>query len=411
MNTNCTPKRVSFAANRHANETNETSSPTIRTWFARLVLVGIAVAGLYGGSTLAAEFAKWMGWRPAPATADQPALLGPARASNPDRIIKLCEKFSERVAMHGQLPERSPLGWGLLGQSQQSNGVAMKSLVETLAMEIGASEVLGAIRTLREVEQEIGNYEELARSVDPAFAAQALSEQKGRQEQAKELRDFVRQELNNEGFDFTDEQIASLCASPNAEDLASMITAFGVLKQISAKMEQRLRMAPSQESAQRYYGGYTVLLLALDNIQKKGMENIKSVYMPKAARIRNEAEATCQEAGRLLAEGGLNSSEQRALRWNADSCQTTMELADSTCRKLERNLDIVAKANSRLALSIKTAKNSHTTALLQKEIVRLDTRHSEEIAQIESLIIPELVGVRFADPTKPEVSLPRQPRG
>ena len=141
------------------------------------------------------------------------------------------------------------------------------------------------------------------------------------------------------------------------------------------------------------------------------MDNIQGIYLPKASQIKQEAEATSQEAGRLLNAGGLNSPENRALRWNIDSCQTTMQLADSTSRKLERNLDIIAKANSRLALSIQTAKNSHTTALLQKEIIRLDTRHSEEIAQIESLIIPELVGVRFADPTKPEVSMPRQPRG
>jgi hypothetical protein len=406
-----TPRRVYFGPNRNTDETRPMFGRAIKTWFARLVLLALAAAGLYGGSLLATAIGHWMGWRPARSVPEQPALLAPARPSNADRIIKLCEKFSDRVAMHSQLPARSPLGWGLLGASQESNSVAMDRLVETLAMEIGASKVLGSIRTLREVEHEMNSYEALAKSVDPVFAAQAVAAHRESQAQAKQLRAFVRQELNKEGFDFTDEEIASLCASPNAEDLASMITAFGVLKKISVKMEQRLRMAPSQESAQRYYGGYTVLLLALDNIQKKGMDNINTIYIPKAADIRKEAEATNEEAVRMLNGGGLNGSERRALLWNIDSCQTTMGLADSTRRKLERNLDILAKANSRLALTIKTAKNSHTTALLQKEIIRLDARQSEEIAQIESLVIPELVGVRFADPTRPEVSRSREPQG
>lgn len=411
MNTNNTPKRIYFGSNPKVNNPPPTVGVTVRTWLARLVLIALAAAALWGGSQLVTTVGQWVGWTSDRAVSDRPELIAPARTSNTERIIKLCEKFSDRVARHGQLPERSPLGWGLLGLSQESNSVAMDQLVETLAMEIGASKVLGSIRTLREVEQAMSHHEALTKSADPVLAGQAVAAYRERQAQAKELQAFIRQELNKEGFDFTDEEIASLCASPNAEDLASMITAFGVLKKISAKMEQRLRIAPSQESAQRYYGGYTVLLLALDNIQKKGMDNIKTIFIPKATDIRKEADATAEEAGRMLNGGGLNGSERRALLWNIDSCQTTMELADSTRRKLERNLDILAKANSRLALTIKTAKNSHMTALLQKEIVRLDARQSEEIAQIESLVIPELVGVRFADPTRPEVSPRREPRG
>lgn len=373
--------------------------------------MALSMAALCAALLFATPIAVWMGWSSPQSNPGQPALIAPARSGNTDRIIKLCEEFSDRVAMHGQLPERSPLGWGLLGHSQTSNSVAMDRLIEILAMEIGASKVLGSIRTLRELEQEISNYKALAQSIDAGLVAKVVAERRDRQAKAEELRAYVRQELNKEGFDFTDEEIASLCASPNAEDLASMITAFGVLRKISEKMAQRLRLAPSQESAQRYYGGYTVLLLALDNIQKKGMDNIQTVYMPKAAEIGRQAAATSEEAGRMLQAGGLNASERRALLWNIDSCQTTVELAGSTHRKLERNFDILATANRRLALTIKAAKNSHSTALLQKEIIRLDARQSDEIAQIESLVIPELVGVRFADPTRPEISHARRPQG
>jgi len=415
MNTTSTPNRVHFG--RNTSQTTGANPPPLPTksgiskWLARLTLVTLLGLLGWGGLTMA-------GWILSPShepsgrsAANANSSLAPTRQSNPERIIALCEDFSARVAMHGELPERSPLGWGLLGRSQESNGIAMDRLVETLAMEIGASKVLGSIRTLREVELAIGAYATLATSVDPTVAAQAVAEKRQLEAKARQLKSYVRQELNKEGFNFTDEEIASLCASPNAEDIASMITAFGVLKQISAKMEHRLRMAPSQESAQRYYGGYTVLLLALDNIQKKGMANIENIFIPKALEIKREAETTSEEAARMLSSGGLNHSERRALLMNIDSCQTTVGMADSTERKLQRNLDILSAANNRLALTIKAAKNSHMTALLQKEMIRLEARQSEEIAQIEALVIPELVGVSFADPTRPEVTLPRKPRG
>jgi hypothetical protein len=411
MNTYFTPKHVPAGPNRNPQQGKPSGGAAFATWIARFVLIGMAGLACWGLMMLAMKVVdfgnSWFG----PSGQDQPAAIAPSRPADTERIITLCEKFSDRVAMHGRLPERSPLGWGLLGHSQESNGVAMDRLVETLAVEIGATKVLGSIRTLREVEQAIGACDTMATSTDPAVVAQAVAERDKLKAQARQLQLFIRQELNKEGYAFSEEQIASLCASPNAEDLASMITAFAVIKQITAKMEHRLRIAPSQESAQRYYGGYTVMLLALDNIQKKGMTNIDTVYIPKALDIKRGAEETSEDAARMLSAGGLNAWERRALLMNVDSCQTTIAMADSTERKLQRNFDILMTANNRLSLTIKTARNSHMTALLQKEMIRLEARQTEEIARIEALVVPELVGVSFADPTRPEVTLPRKPRG
>lgn len=411
MTTNCASKRVHCGRENHSHQEEPTAGNAVLTWFARFVLIGLAGLACWVALTMAPKVGSLLNWRPGQPSQDQLVPVAPARPINAERIITLCEEFGDRVARHGQLPERSPLGWGLLGHSQESNGVAMDRLVETLAIEIGASKVLGSIRTLRDMEQGIRACDTMATSTDPAVAAQAVAERQKLQAQAKQLKLYVRQELNKEGLNLSNEQVESLCASPNAEDLASMITAFAAMREITAMMEHRLRIAPSQESAQRYYGGYTVMLLALDNIQKKGMANIETIFIPKALDIKREAEATSEDAARLLSAGGLNAWERRALLMNMDSCQTTIGMADSSERKLQRNFDILAKANTRLALTISTAKNSHMTALLQKEMIHLEARQSQEIAQIEALVIPELVGVSFADPARPEVTLPRKPRG
>lgn len=411
MNTTCTSKRVHSGPNHHPHQEEPVAGNAVLTWLTRIVLIGSAGLACWVALTMVPKVGGLLDWRPGQSSQDQQVPIVPDRPINAERIITLCEEFSDRVGRHGQLPERSPLGWGLLGQSQDSNGVAMDRLVETLAMEIGASKVLGSIRTLRDLEQAIRACDTMTTSTDARVVAQAVAERQKLQAQATQLKLYVRQELNKEGLNLSNEQVDSLCASPNAEDLASMITAFAAIREITAKMEHRLRVAPSQESAQRYYGGYTVMLLALDNIQKKGMANIETIFIPKALDIKREAEATSEDAARMLSTGGLNDWERRALLMNIGSCQTTIGMADSSERKLQRNFDILAKANNRLSLTISTARNSHMTALLQNEMIRLEARQTEEIAQIEALVIPELVGVSFADPTRPEVTLPRKPRG
>lgn len=358
----------------------------------------------------------WMGYEKltkspsAPKSAEGKNIDVQAKPANIEKSIKISQQLADRIAQHSHLPERSPLGLGLLGTSQTSNTASMQDLIQTLAEEIGATPALGALRTLQENRSRERNLQLQTESTDPATAQNAVSGLERIQKENQDLSLKIREALNKEGFDFTQEQVDALCALPTAEEMASMISAFGTLKIITAEMETRLRAFPTQETAQQYYGAYSVLLIALDRIQKDTIQRIENKHIPKTEEIQTEAHQTIAQAQALLRDNGVSINEANALQTNIGSCIKTLELAQITREKLGKNLEILRTANAKLGVSIQTAKNCHMTALLQKEVLQLDARHVREISQIEALIIPELAAVNFADPSRPSVSPARKPR-
>lgn len=337
------------------------------------------------------------------------------RAPDHQKAEKISEELSERVAQHANLPTTSFLGIigvSSLANDQASNQVVMADLLDSLASEIGATKASGALKALRENQQAETELDQLARSEDPTTQAEVKQAKKELKAENAKLTSMVHDALSAEGMDFSDAQIQALCASPNAEDTASMISAFGSLKTIAAEMENRLRARPSQDQAQKYYGAHCAMLMALDKIQKRAMDNIENKHIPAANTIKEDSLATAKNAGDILNDKGgpeLSISEQQALQWNIGSCQKTVDLAQRTEEKLRQNLAIIRAANDKLGKSIATAKNCHMTAMLQKEIIALETSHAQEFARIEALTIPELAAVNFADPSRPEVSPP--PKG
>jgi hypothetical protein len=390
---------------------------SIAVWTSRLVLVLLVVAIGYGG---------WIVWEKV-SNADTSPLIAaitgkvipsstPSEIANkePDqeKAVEIAEELAERISQHEKLPAQSVFGvMGLtaLANDQQSNKASMAGMLDSVTREIGATRAAGAIRTLRENREAMVEIEQMAKSSDPATVATAKTMLAKLKDQNTQLEALVQESLAKEGIELTEAQIRALCASPNAEDTASMISAFGSLKMITGKMEERLRMKPSQDQAQRYYGAHCVMLMALDKIQKRAMKNIELTHIPKALQIRRDSEATMANAQELLAgpkTEDLSKNERQALSWNIGSCKKTVEMTHRTEEKLRRNLEIIQRANQKLMSSIATAQNCHRTALLQKEVIALETSHSQEIARIEALTIPELAAINFADPENIEVSEP-----
>lgn len=328
------------------------------------------------------------------------------RDPDKEKATELAQAVAERVSYHESLPQGNSflgaLGWG---RDQASNEVVITDLLGQLTREIGATKAYGAIGALQENREAKAKIEQLLYSPDPETVADAKTQLEVLRKENIELEATVRRSLSNEGIELSDEQIKSLCASPNAQDLASMISSFGSLKAVAAKMEARLRLKPSLEQGQRYYGAYYALLVSLDIIQTRAMHNIEEKHLPKARKIREESRQAAKKAAALLAETPeLSKTEKQALAWNIKTCEKTVEIANRTEDKLSRNLEILRRANARLQKSVATAENCHMTTLLQKEIIGLETSHAQEIARIEALTVPELAAINFADPENIEVS-------
>lgn len=377
---------------------------------ARLLLAALVLAGAWGGWHIwqLASGGIMLGNQTKSSTPTPTAVAN--KEPDEEKTVVVAEDLAERIAFHEKLPAISVFGVvGLpaFGRDQHSNKIMMSNLLDSLAGEIGATKAAGAIRTLKANREAGAQIEQLARSEDPATIETAKKQLEKMKKENETLEEVVRESLAKEGMDLTAAQVKALCASPNAEDTASMISSFGALKIISAKMEHRLRMKPSQDQAQKYYGAHCAMLMALDKIQKRAMANIESLHIPRARQIRQDSEATSGNASQLLAERtDLSRNERQALAWNIGSCKKTVEMTVRTEEKLLKNLEIIRRANQKLLTSIETAQNCHMTAMLQKEIMGLETAHTQEIARIEALTVPELAAINFADPENIEVSPP-----
>jgi len=377
----------------------------LKKWLARaaLGLLALLVLGLILALVPKVQNGLW-------ALGGGSARLEP-KAENPSvaKAAKISTEVARRIADHDSLPERSLLGIGLLGEGMDSNALAMESLMQTLAIELSSSKALGTLRALVETRERIKEQSNLARSSDPQVAAAAARRIETLEKEKTELIAHLRTALNAEGFELTAEQVEALAASPNGEDLASLITSFQAVRMVALEMEDRLRAAPGAEHAKTYFGSYCVLLMVMEKIQQNAMRNIRDIYIPKAESLDAEAQHVIDDARQSLAgtpgrSAPLDPAERQSLQFNIATNEESRLRAQRLRAKLEKNLVILQEANARLKSAISVARNSHRTMLVRMEIDRLDLNSTREFEEIQKLILPPMAALNFADPDRPEVT-------
>jgi hypothetical protein len=377
----------------------------LKKWLARaaLGLLALLVLGLILALVPKVQNGLW-------ALGGGSARLEP-KAENPSvaKAAKISTEVARRIADHDSLPERSLLGIGLLGEGMDSNALAMESLMQTLAIELSSSKALGTLRALVETRERIKEQSNLARSSDPQVAAAAARRIETLEKEKTELIAHLRTALNAEGFELTAEQVEALAASPNGEDLASLITSFQAVRMVALEMEDRLRAAPGAEHAKTYFGSYCVLLMVMEKIQQNAMRNIRDIYIPKAESLDAEAQHVIDDARQSLAgtpgrSAPLDPAERQSLQFNIATNEESRLRAQRLRAKLEKNLAILQEANARLKSAISVARNSHRTMLVRMEIDRLDLNSTREFEEIQKLILPPMAALNFADPDRPEVT-------
>lgn len=374
----------------------------VAKWSARVLLGLLAFACISLIAWVAFRFVNQQRF----STASKSAIQAQPESPSVSKAKKITEELAHRIAINGTLPERSALGIGLLGEGQDSNKVTVEGLTQILATELSNTQALGTLRTLVETREEIKYHSELSQSSDPKIAEEARKQLEKLEKQKSALLENLRQAFNADGLELTADQIDALAASPNAENLASLITSFQAIRLITLEMEDRLRAAPNAEHAQRYYGSYCVLLMAMDKIQKNAIDNIKGAYIPKAMSLREEAIHVIDDA-RLTLNRSLPPEEKNILELNIATNLDSVKRAERLRSKLEKNLEVLIDANNRLGNSIKVARNSLRAMLVRKEIDRLDLNSTREFDEIQKLLLPPMAALNFADPDRPEVS-PRQ---
>ena len=344
---------------------------------------------------------------------DAKGFLAPQSVEAPvEKQIRISEQLAARIEKNGRLPEHSPMGIALLGESKESNKAAFVDQLETLAADLGSSQILGTIRTLRQNREALLNLESLLQSSDPNTVQAASEKKKALEADNLTLQANLKEVLNREGFAFTDEQVSALCASDNAEDTVSMIAAFHSLHVVNDEMERRLRTMPTPDNAQKYYAAHCALLQALARIQVNSIRKITEQYIPRAMDIEQKAGDVLAAGQKLQSDNPRNSEDSlpptqvQALQFNKMTNEKTIARAKRTMEKLEKNRAILERSHAKLTLFIRAARNSYNTMKLHNESIQLDMEQTRDFDEIQALTLPEMAAINFADPEHPEVVRP-----
>ena len=341
---------------------------------------------------------------------------------NPEKI-KLAQQLAERLDRNAMLPDRS-----LLREDRLSNENSISQMLEALAVELGSSELYSLIKTYRENDEiisvarkRIANSEELTKvsdadvvemkSSNPA-AAEAIARSKaGSLDSTKEahkqiqtsmaenneLAGRIAQALQRQGFPIDVQGVKNLCAAPDRNDIIGLAQSFRSIQIMTKELELMVLAQPDKSLARKYYATYTVLLMALDKIQRNYMDKIEAVHIPYAKSIVAEAEKTIREAqDALLSHEALeNAQGSAALGLNIKTCKETIQRANWTIRNLESQRKKLIAANKRIGFSIVAARNTHKTLSLQTELAAFMKSSAEELKEVESLALPEMLVLNF----------------
>jgi len=341
---------------------------------------------------------------------------------NPEKI-KLAQELAERLDRNSILPERS-----LLREDRLSNENSISQMLEALAVELGSSELYSLIKTYREnddlisvARKRIANSEELAKvsdadvvemkSSNPAAAAAIARSKAGSLDSTKEankqiqtstaenneLAGRIAQALQRQGFPIGVQGVKNLCAAPDRNDIIGLAQSFRSIQVITKELELMVLAQPDRNLARKYYATYTVLLMALDKIQRNYMDKIEAVHIPFAKSIVAEAEKTISEAqDALLSHEALeNAQGSAALGLNIKTCKETIQGANWTISNLENQRKKLITANKRIGFSIVAARNTHKTLSLQTELAAFMKSSAEELKEVESLALPEMLVLNF----------------
>ena len=342
--------------------------------------------------------------------------------SNPEKM-KLAQELAAKLDRNSLLPETS-----LLRSDDLSEDSSTALMLETLAVELGSSELYSLIKTYRENEEsanesrkQIATSTELAKVSKEVISQIAASNPKVASTAAisksqssaatvtaqnniqridsenNQLAKRIAECLQRQGYHIEVENVKALCASPDRNDIIGLAKSFRCIQVMTKELELLVLAQPDKNQARKYYATYAVLLFAMDKIQTNYINKIDAVHIPYADAIIAEAEKTIQEAqAALLSRDALdNPQATAALGLNVKMCKETCKAAQHTINQLLKQREKLVLANRKIKFSIIAAKNTHKTLSLQTELAAFMRSCATEMQEVESLSLPEMLVIKF----------------
>jgi len=323
-----------------------------------------------------------------------------AQRISDERKFEIAQRIADKVDLNSQMPIRSQLAEGSLSADS-----SVAEMLQTLAVEMQSTELLGLVRTYQKNAKQL---EELrlkaahAALAEERGAEQAPSSGEGDKierllEENDMMLDQLRVAFADAGISLTKEEVTSLCASPNSDDIIGLAATFQSLSTLTRIIQQRVLDQPDPESAQQYYATYTVLLIAFDKIQRNAIQKLNRRHIPRVLAIRQDAEETRVNSMRLRASREATPFAHQLLTKNITRLDSTISQAKKSELALNAQSSKLQQANKKLGFAIAMATNTHRTLLVQRELSDLIESCQADIEALQELSLPPMLIVNLKE--------------
>jgi hypothetical protein len=326
---------------------------------------------------------------PDPGFAAESSDHGTEKSRQTDDFVDLWENLTPKLERvldleenHDNLPEHT-----FWGTDQSSNRRDINNLLdEAIALLAlpGEGDYRARIRDLeqsiREQQDQIAGYrqqrisaprEALWRSTVADYDALIETSQR-RIGQLRERIQTIRQEfaedLRGVGLTISDDQLDFLLSTVIGDDMVAMSLAFDNVKAMTLQLEQLL--VDSGEdllTARRYYGMYTVLLSALEQMHGDLLSTIEH-YLKQLDSIVEKTRTLAVQSKALKKQ---SERHQRTLSANLEAQQLTLRTAKLYRSYLLEQAHDVSTSRQRLAHDLAVAQNTYETVKVSGELIAM----------------------------------------
>jgi hypothetical protein len=128
------------------------------------------------------------------------------------------------------------------------------------------------------------------------------------------------------------------------------------------RLAEETRELPAQ--TRRYYGMYLLLVYAIDRVQRRFVQEVSHVHLPKLHTFEQEARHNITDAKNQIAGGG----PKEQLKANIEAAKLTIEACRALADVLRDQCNAVERENKDTRLMLDAAVNTYKTIRLSMNV-------------------------------------------
>ena len=212
------------------------------------------------------------------------------------------------------------------------------------------------------------------------------------------------------GLTLSHDQVDFLLATVVGDSVIDIGVAFYNVKRITSQLETLAdESQESIEIARRYYGMYTVLLQALDEVYRSALLDIDERYLVEIDMITSRTRSLVKETKALLRVS--NEQHRAALNSNIRTQEVALDTAQIYREYLKLQRAGIDQAQAKLQKTIAVANNTYETVKISGDLLRVMRASENLFALLFELQVPELRPFRNLEMKREFEKLTTQLRG